>query len=718
MTTNFSDSALALLKRIYGYERFRGHQAEVIQQVAAGGDALVLMPTGGGKSLCYQIPALMREGCGVVVSPLIALMQDQVDALLQLGVKAAFLNSSMSLAEQNAVEEAFRRAELDLLYIAPERLLTVRALDLMLRGRVALFAIDEAHCVSQWGHDFRAEYWKLSVLHERFPDVPRIALTATADARTREEIILRLGLEQAGVFVSGFDRPNIRYRIQSKGDTRRQLLAFLLPRRGEAGIVYCLSRKKVEDTAAWLRSEGFDAWPYHAGMEHKERQQNQDRFLRQDGVVIVATIAFGMGIDKPDVRFVAHTDLPKSLEAYYQETGRAGRDGLPAEAWMVYGLQDVVMMQQWIEQSEADELHKQVERHKLDAMLGFCELTSCRRQSLLAYFGDELPEPCGNCDNCLEPVQTWDATEAARKALSCVYRSGQRFGAVHLVDILLGHHNEKIRAHGHDRLSTYGIGKELDATQWRSVFRQLLVRGLLAVDWEARGALLLTEAARPVLRGEQPVLLRRDDTSGEKPGKARRSAPAIMDSEETRVFEALRALRRRLAEEQGVPPYVIFHDGVLTQMAQQRPQTEQALSAISGVGERKLARYGEAFLDVLREFGSPPAAQPTAASTYRQSLQLLLQGLRVEQIAQRRGLAVSTVWGHIVQAVEEALLDYREIQEIGEEAIDAITDAWLSLPDEEQGRLKPIYETLQGRYDYPILRCVVTGLKREAQEGG
>jgi len=705
--------ALDLLKRVYGYDSFRGHQADVIRHVTAGGDALVLMPTGGGKSLCYQIPALLRHGTGVVVSPLIALMQDQVDALQQLGVKAAFLNSSLPPEAQMEVENAFRQGEVDVLYVAPERLLMPRTLDLLQKGRLALFAIDEAHCVSQWGHDFRAEYWRLSVLHERFPAVPRIALTATADARTREEIVLRLGLGEARQFISGFDRPNIRYRILPKEQPRKQLSAFLRRRQGEAGIVYCRSRKATEDTADWLKGEGYDAWPYHAGMSHEERQRNQERFLRQDGVVMVATIAFGMGIDKPDVRYVAHLDLPKSLEAYYQETGRAGRDGLPAEAWMVYGLQDVVLLRQWIEQSEADDLHKQVERHKLDAMLGLCELTACRRQALLAYFGDELPKPCGNCDNCLEPPKTWDATAAARKALSCVYRAGQRFGVAHLVDVLLGRHGEKILSFGHQNLSTYGIGKDLSESQWRSVFRQLLVRGLLEADWDAHGALRLTEAARPVLKGEQQLFLRQDETAKDSagPGKTR-SAGASLAGREAELFEALRALRRRLADAQGVPSYVIFHDGVLTQMAQQRPQTEAGLARISGVGERKLASYGDAFLEVLRSFGPPPQ-KSVAESTFRQSLSLYLHGMNAEQIAQKRSLTTSTVWGHLAQAIEESLLDYRELKEIGDDEIDEIADAWLSLPEDEQTRLKPLYELLEGRYDYNVLRCIVAGIRRE-----
>ncbi|MDD2769085.1 MAG: DNA helicase RecQ [Methylococcus sp.] len=599
-----ASSPLKTLQTVFGYERFRGLQAEIIGQLLSGGDALVLMPTGGGKSLCYQIPALLRPGTGVVVSPLIALMEDQVGALRQLGLKAAFLNSSLAYPAQREVETRFLAGELDLLYVAPERLLTERFLSSLERAQVALFAIDEAHCVSQWGHDFRADYWQLSLLHQRFPAVPRIALTATADERTRREIIERLGLDEARVFLGGFDRPNIRYAIGQKSNARQQLLEFIRrEHEGDAGIVYCLSRKKVEETAAWLCSKGLKALPYHAGLSAETRQHNQRRFLLEEGLIVVATIAFGMGIDKPNVRFVAHLDLPKSLEAYYQETGRAGRDGLPANAWMVYGLQDVITLRSMVESSDADELHKRVERHKLDAMLGFCELTSCRRQTLLQYFGDTLEQPCGNCDNCLSPAQTWDATEAARKALSCVYRSGQRFGAHYVVDLLLGKTSERVRGFGHDRLSTFGIGRELGDKQWLSVFRQLVTQGFLVVDWEAHGALRLSPASRPLLKGEQTLFLRKDQETKAAPARdARRGAIRFSDPDDEKLFQALRGLRRQLADEQEVPPYVILHDAVLIEMVERRPETHVQLARIPGIGERKLALYGDDFLALIREY--------------------------------------------------------------------------------------------------------------------
>ena len=499
-----------VLDRVFGYGAFRGEQEAIIEHVAGGGDCLVVMPTGGGKSLCYQIPALLRAGVAVVVSPLIALMQDQVDALRQTGVRAGYLNSTLTFGEVRAIEDGARAGRLDLLYVAPERLMGERTLALLDGLRIALFAIDEAHCVSQWGHDFRPEYLQLSVLHERYPGVPRIALTATADEPTRREIAERLGLGGARVFVSGFDRPNIRYAIVPKRNAREQLLRFLdAEHRGHAGIVYCLSRRKVEETAQWLRGRGYDALPYHAGMGAEERKRHQDAFVREDGVIIVATIAFGMGIDKPDVRFVAHLDLPKSIESYYQETGRAGRDGLPADAWMAYGLADVITLRQMVEGSEAGEQRKRLEVRKLDAMLGLCELTTCRRRTLLAYFGETRAEPCGNCDNCIAPPEAWDATEAARKALSCVYRTGQRFGAGYVIDVLLGKDNERIRGFGHHRLSTFGIGADLDVSTWRSVFRQLVARGLMRVDVEGFGSLKLTGESRAVLRGACEVRLRR-----------------------------------------------------------------------------------------------------------------------------------------------------------------------------------------------------------------
>jgi ATP-dependent DNA helicase RecQ len=594
--------AQQILHSVFGYQAFRPTQREVVDHLVAGGDALVLMPTGGGKSLCYQIPAIARTGTGIVISPLIALMHDQVAALRQNGVRAAFLNSSLSQPEAREVEAALLRGELDLLYVAPERLLMPRMLELLDRARLALFAIDEAHCVSQWGHDFRPEYIQLSVLHERFPEVPRIALTATADAPTRREIVSRLALEDARQFVTGFDRPNIRYRItENAGNAREQLLRFIREEHpGEAGIVYCLSRRRVDEIATWLQEKGCTALPYHAGMDGAERARNQKRFLREEGVIIVATIAFGMGIDKPDVRFVAHLNLPKSVEAYYQETGRAGRDGLPADAWMLYGLQDVIMLRQMQEGSDADELHKRVERHKLDAMLAFCELVTCRRQALLRYFGQDLERPCGNCDTCLEPPETWDATVAAQKALSCVHRTGQRFGVNYLVDVLLGKTNERMQRFGHDGLSTFGIGTELDNAGWRNLYRQLIARGLLAVDLEGYGGLHLTEASRPVLRGEQALHLRKAVRVKKRPRRAAAKTTAFTEPADLALWEALRLCRQELAEEQGVPAYVIFHDATLGQMVERRPETLEQMAEISGVGERKLAAYGAQFLDVLR----------------------------------------------------------------------------------------------------------------------
>ncbi len=590
-----------ILSSVFGYQSFRGQQESIIRHLVAGGDALVLMPTSGGKSLCYQIPSMLRPGTGVVISPLIALMQDQVGALRQNGVRAAFLNSTLLPDEAWRVEQALLAGQLDLLYLAPERLVTERTLGLLERAQISLFAIDEAHCVSQWGHDFRPEYIRLSLLAEHFPEVPRIALTATADEPTRNEMAQRLVLGKARRFISGFDRPNIRYRIGQFSDAKNQLHRFLVREHpGQAGIVYCLSRRKVDAVAQWLSDKGWTALPYHAGLPAETRRMHQERFLKEDGVVIVATIAFGMGIDKPDVRFVAHLDLPKSIEAYYQETGRAGRDGLPADAWMAYGLQSVILLRQMLESSEADERHKRIERSKLDAMLGLCEIADCRRQSLLRYFGETAPEPCGNCDNCLEPPQTWEATLAAQKALSAVFRTGQRFGVSYLVDVLLGKDNERIVRFGHDRLQVYGLGAELDATGWRTLFRQLVSLGLINVDVEGHGSLRLTEAARPVLRGEQILELRRDRKPEKKPRSKPERHQAQLDQADRPLWEALRARRRKLAEEQGVPPYVIFHDSTLLQMVQHRPGSLERMLQLEGVGEKKLERYGRAFLEVLQ----------------------------------------------------------------------------------------------------------------------
>lgn len=594
------DSPLDVLNEVFGYPAFRGHQAEVIEHVTGGGDALVLMPTGSGKSLCYQIPALLREGVGVVVSPLIALMQDQVAALAELGVRAAFLNSTLSGAQAAQVEGRVRRGELDLLYVAPERLLMERCLDLLAQSRLALLAIDEAHCVSQWGHDFRPEYLQLSVLRERFPGVPRIALTATADAQTRAEILGRLELDEARVFVSSFDRPNIRYRIVEKDDARRQVLDFIRAEHaGEAGIVYCLSRRKVDETAAFLESQGIAALAYHAGMEGETRRRHQERFQREDGVVVVATIAFGMGIDKPDVRFVAHLDLPKSVEGYYQETGRAGRDGLPADAWMAYGLQDVVQLRRMIDESQAGEAQKRIQAAKLDAMLGLCETAECRRVRLLGYFG-EAAAPCGNCDTCLDPPATFEGTLAAQQLLSCVYRTGQRFGAMHLIDVLRGEATAKVTQRAHDKLSTFGIGAERSGREWRAIVRQCIALGLLQVDHDAYGALRLTAGSRPVLKGERSVALR----AWREPKRSTRtkSSQGILSGEAQTLFERLRDWRIEAARRHGVPAYVIFHDATLREIARARPSSLDALRGISGVGAKKLDAYGADIVGLVAQF--------------------------------------------------------------------------------------------------------------------
>jgi len=593
-----------LLSRIFGYDEFRGPQQAIVEHVAAGNDALVLMPTGGGKSLCYQVPSLLRDGTGIVISPLIALMQDQVEALRQLGVRAEYLNSTLDGETSARVERELLAGELDMLYVAPERLLTGRFLSLLSRSRIALFAIDEAHCVSQWGHDFRPEYRQLTVLHERWPDVPRIALTATADPPTQREIAERLDLTNAQHFVSSFDRPNIRYTVVQKDNAKRQLLDFLKVHRGAAGIVYCMSRRKVEETAEFLCKEGMNALPYHAGLPPEVRAANQRRFLREDGIVMCATIAFGMGIDKPDVRFVAHTDLPKSMEGYYQETGRAGRDGEPAEAWLCYGLGDVVLLKQMIEQSEAGEERKSLERSKLDHLLGYCESMQCRRQVLLAGFGETYPQPCGNCDNCLLPPDAWDASVAAQKALSCVYRSGQRFGVGHLIDILRGGDNEKVRQFGHTELSTYGIGKDLDARTWRSVFRQLVASSLLEVDSSAYGGLRLTDGSREVLKGQRKVMMRRESPKAarERDRSGQRTGLSVLP-QDLALFNALRGLRAELAREQNVPAFVIFHDSTLRNIAEQRPTSVDALGRVGGIGGTKLARYGDRLVEIVREEG-------------------------------------------------------------------------------------------------------------------
>ncbi len=594
-----------ILRDVFGHGAFRGAQEDIVRHVIGGGDAIVLMPTGGGKSICYQVPALCRKGVAVVVSPLIALMRDQVEALRQAGVGAAALNSSQTPEQSQAIRAELFAGKLKLLYVAPERLMMSGFLDMLDRLDIGLFAIDEAHCVSQWGHDFRPDYRQLQILSERFPGVPRIALTATADPQTQGDIRDRLRLDDARIFLASFDRPNIRYTIVLKDDPRKQLQAFLAGHKGSSGIVYCLSRNKVDQTTEWLNAHKIEALPYHAGLPAEQRNANQDAFLKSDGIVLVATIAFGMGIDKPDIRFVAHLDLPSSIEAYYQETGRAGRDGLPADAWMTYGTADMIQRRRMIDDGNAPEEVKRVERAKLDALLGICETVSCRRQAMLAFFGEVMEQPCGNCDACLAPAEMWDGTVVAQKALSAVVRTEQRFGVGHLVDVLRGAETDKIRRFGHNRLPTFGVGADLSVKDWQSVFRQLVALGAVEVDHNAYGALRIAEPGRFILRGERRVDLRREKKSIttatlKRELKSKAGASVELDATETRLFEALRAERLRLAKAQGVPPYVVFHDTTLIELAQQRPASLHDMAGITGMGVRKLETYGAAFLAVLK----------------------------------------------------------------------------------------------------------------------
>ncbi|OEC35368.1 ATP-dependent DNA helicase RecQ [Pseudomonas cuatrocienegasensis] len=703
------DQASRILKDVFGYDSFRGRQGAIIERVAGGGDALVLMPTGGGKSLCFQVPALLREGLAVVVSPLIALMDDQVATLDELGVAAVALNSTLDTAAQRDIAERIRRGEIKMLYLAPERLVQPRMLDFLQRLDIALFAIDEAHCVSQWGHDFRPEYLQLGQLAELFPTVPRIALTATADMRTREEIVTRLHLQNAERFLSSFDRPNIFYRIVPKDQPRKQLLAFLAERKGDAGIVYCLSRKKVDEVAVFLSEQGFPALPYHAGLPAELRAYHQKRFLNEEGLIMVATIAFGMGIDKPNVRYVAHLDLPKSLEAYYQETGRAGRDGLPADAWMAYGLQDVIFLKQMLSNSEGDERHKRVEQHKLDAMLALCEETRCRRQALLAYFDEELAQPCGHCDNCLDGVQTWDATEAARQALSAIYRTGQRYGVGHLVDVLLGRDNEKMRSLGHQHLAVFGVGKSLSDGEWRSLFRQLVARGLADVDLEGYGGLRLSDSCRPLLRGEVSLQLRRDLKPQHTAKSSSSAASQLVRGEERVEWEALRSLRRKLAEEHGVPPYVIFPDATLLEMLRSKPRTLSDMARVSGVGARKLERYGEAFLAVLGGAGEAPQA---VVDLRHELVSLARAGMTPTQIARQLNCSEKNVYSLLAEAISAQQLSLEQALDLPEALMGEIQDAFL----DGEGELPAVAEIsalFAGRVEDGVLHCVRAALAAE-----
>ena len=701
-------AAQEILEKTFGYPAFRGSQKEIIETVCEGEDALVIMPTGGGKSLCYQIPSLVRSGCGVVVSPLIALMQDQVDALKQLGIEAAFLNSSQNWQEQKAIEDDLRQGKIQLLYVAPERLILPATLAMLQQIPVALFAIDEAHCVSQWGHDFRSDYLQLNCLQTYFPNVPKIALTATADEQTQKDILLRLNIKPSKTFIAGFDRPNITYHIHDKNNARAQLLKFIRTEHSDdAGIVYCLSRKKVEATAQWLVEQGFDALPYHAGLPQGLRQFNQQRFLREEKVIIVATVAFGMGIDKPDVRFVAHLDLPKSIEAYYQETGRAGRDGKKANAWMVYGLQDVIKLRQMMESSEADENFKRIERYKLDAMLGLCEITSCRRQALLNYFGEHNTKNCGNCDACLTPAITWDGTQAAQKALSCVYRTGSRFGVNHLIDVLRGADTEKIRQFKHQAISTYGIGKDLSANQWRSVYRQLISRSYLSVDLQGYGALLLTDKCRPLLRGEENIHLRKETQAA--PTKKHSSNKHSLKAEDQKLWQALRDCRKKLADEHEVPPYVVFHDSTLMEMLRYQPQSQSQMLKISGVGEQKMQRFGHAFIDTISEFlAENHKPSQDSAQQQQKILQLCNNGFSAFSIAEQLNLKELQVYKVFAELIEMAAIPLSKAVHLGAEQKKFIEECLLACGDleDEPYNYKACRELLGQDINSGILRCV------------
>ena len=709
---------LSILRKTFGFPAFRGRQAEVVDHVLAGGSGLVLMPTGGGKSLCFQVPALCREGVAIVISPLIALMQDQVDALKQVGVPAEFYNSSLAAGQKQAVRARALGGELKLLYVAPETLNTDFFQGFVDRLKVSLIAVDEAHCISQWGNDFRPDYLEVAKLRQRLPQVPLLALTATADPLTRKEILTRLGLEASPVFVSSFDRPNLRYEIVLKDDAKAQLLAFLRERHpGDAGIVYCLSRKKVEATAQWLSSKGVPALPYHAGLDAATRRATQARFQREEGLVVCATIAFGMGIDKPDVRFVAHLDLPKSVEGYYQETGRAGRDGQGASAWMAYGLGDVVQLRQLIEQGEGNPDFKRLSQQKLTQMLGLCEGIACRRQMLLAYFGEAHPGACGHCDNCVDGARSYDGTQAAQKALSAVARTGGRFGAGHLIDVLLAKETDKTLRHGHAGLSVWGVGKDLDETRWSSVYRQLVAAGLVEVDAEAYGALKLNERSWAVLKGQAPVALREDPAPrarggwprGEARGGKVRALEGPWGPSEEAGFSALRALRKRLADGQNLPPYVVFHDSTLKEMASAKPRSLAELARVPGVGEAKLEKYGPEFLAALAQAFGYELAPQRAAPPLREkrdsaleTLELLRQGCAVTAIAAARGLTESTVWNHLSQAIESGKLRLEEVLPLGSSDRDALLGALA----EHGGKLRPVYEGFQGRYSFDLIKLV------------
>lgn len=695
--------AYKILNKTFGYDDFRHQQADIIEDILNNKDAMVLMPTGGGKSLCYQIPAIIRPGTGIVVSPLIALMQDQVDALTQLGLSAGYLNSNQSSETQYNIEQQLLNNELDLLYITPERLVSNRMLSLIKQSTISLFAIDEAHCVSQWGHDFRKEYQQLSILHTQFPNIPRIALTATADERTRQEIIQQLDLHNAKTYINSFDRPNIHYQISDQ-NSKTDLLKFIKNSHAtDAGIIYCLSRKRVNETADWLTEQGFNALPYHAGLPQIVREQNQKRFLREDGIIIVATIAFGMGIDKPDVRFVAHLNLPKSIEAYYQETGRAGRDGLPADAWMAYGLKDMMLLKQMIQDGD-NEMQQRVSHSKLDALMALCETTHCRRYHLLEYFGEETKEKCGNCDTCITPPESWDATEASRKALSCIYRTGQRFGVSYLTDVLLGKTNERITKNAHDKITTYGIGKDLSANEWKGIYRQLIAMDYININFEQYGALFLTDKARPLLRGEVSLSLRKQSKKASK--KSAGSTKSILRDIDQEVFEELRQCRYSLSQQESVPPYVIFHDKTLVEMSRKRPATLVEMGKIAGIGEKKLDKFGQKFLDIIMQFDIHPWFKNDLSETVNSTLDYYLKLKDTQAVADARSLSVSTIYTHLSTAIKHEVIELDDITEINDTEITQVKNAIELCAEGGQEGTKAIFEFLNEEIEYGIIHCV------------
>jgi len=701
-------AAKKILKDVFGYDNFRNQQEDIVNTIVTGKDALVLMPTGGGKSLCYQIPAIVRKGVGVVVSPLIALMQDQVNALKQLGVSAAYINSTLSASEEARVKQQAKDGELDMLYLSPERLVGEETQNFLKTIDVSLFAIDEAHCVSQWGHDFRKEYQKLSLLHEKFPGIPRIALTATADKKVRLEIIKELQLEEAEVYISSFDRPNITYSIEEQDNGKQQLWRFIKDNHAnDAGIVYCLSRRKVENVAEFLRSKGRRAMPYHAGLSNRVRESNQQKFLMEDGVIIVATIAFGMGIDKPDVRFVAHFSMPKNIESYYQETGRAGRDGNPSNAWMAYNYQDVVMQRQFIKDSDAGDEHKTILHNKLDSLVDLCEQLDCRRQTLLRYFEEVLPEPCGNCDNCLNPPEKIDASKEAQMALSAVFRTEQQFGIMYLIDVLLGNDSdERVVTLKHDKLNVFGIGKDHVKTWWRRLYRQLISQGYLDVDSEF-SSLKLTEKSKPILKGEESFYLR--DVVKAK-NKSKKAEEVDLGRHDIILWEALKKLRTDLASEQGVPPYVIFSDASLLEMVRKRPVEGEKFMYISGVGEYKLAKYGEVFIKVIKDNPLPDKLDNRLDEEVNVSLDHFLEHKSVEKVAEVLGINVNTVYMHLSKAIAVGLVDKKEVTGLEDGDIDYIIQMAEMTGYLEDKKMKPVFDALDGMYDYGTLRCVLAEL--------